>query len=245
MTQNLRKFVSTHLPNMLRGAIVVIVIFAAIVVVERAVTPAPTATPDIGNGVVYIGYLNGTKDKAAGGVGLIVTSTQTRAVLCATDPVSWKAIDAWLPAGSNTNGALAANNAATGASLTGQIGGGTVTGVYTASNGDRFSYSATALPQGSKLGLFFNQFQKADAKFTGGGILRLIVYDTGGDVGQSAALCGLMMQGNENITRVTTQGLWNEGFSTFVLLDLKDASGQSVMLSAPGPLQHIVGIAGE
>ncbi|HVO42659.1 MAG TPA: hypothetical protein VMT34_08555 [Aggregatilineales bacterium] len=220
---------------LLRSAVIVLIVLGFAVVVGNMLMPASTAAPTLAGepATVYVGLLT----QVSGAVGLLVSHSQARALACSLDPGKWQAIDAWLSVGTSQNGTLKAENPATGAKLSAQISGDEVRGNYTTATSERYPFTLSRVREGAPPGVYTHTFDGQQDPGLTRSDLRLVVLDV-----QKPQVCGMIMRNNLPTSRVVT-ATWQEGLSTFVMLDLPDSAGNPTVVSAPGVLGHILAIA--
>jgi hypothetical protein len=228
---------SSSFRNVLRGVIIIAIALGAItILVQHVLIPVLSPTPTLAGdpATIYIGNFANTQAS----IGLIVSSTQTRALICTENDTQWQTIDAWLPTGTNQGGTLNANNSSIGASLTAHITGDTAAGTYIPRDGSNGSeFTAQRVADSAPEGVYYLPFASQQADVAGGTDMRLLVLDA-----KKSVLCGGLWRGNNLLSRVET-GIWQAGFSDFALVDMLDKDKNPLVLHAPGALQHIVGIA--
>jgi hypothetical protein len=185
-------------------------------------------------------------------IALLVSRTRVRAALCSREAGRWRTLNAWLSHGQVTGDALTADAPGTTVRLTGMLAltRRGVTGEITLADGTRYPFRAEVVATTNS---YQTQGERRGVYLSRGGALpdgrRVSLYVLVRDVriSQNAGqeLCAMVIadQGQgAAASRVRVEGVWQEGFSLFTLLDIADGAGTPLVWNTPRPMQRIEAI---
>lgn len=208
--------------------------------------PTPTRAPAEAASI-FAGDLPG----GAGQVGLVITRTRARALVCGTLDDSWRTLSGWLSVGTLTPSGdtftIALSNPATGAKINAQLpvsGTTTITGMFTAPDGKNYPFAAAKITDASGIasgveeGIYHLKVDQPPQGIPDKTDLYALVRDA-----KTGNACTVLMQGDTPLSRLKLNGIWQAGVSVFTTMDIKGSDNNPIVWYAPGKMGQIDSIA--